>query len=247
VFEVIQLQNIRKRFLRPDGSWFDVIDHVSLQVQQGEIFGLIGSSGAGKSTLLRTIPLLARPDTGSVVVDGCELTTLSQRELRRVRQNLGFVFQQFNLMANRTVAGNVAFPLEITGLSRKEIDKRVAECLHIVKLSDRAEHYPAQLSGGQKQRAGIARALAPNPKIILADEPTSSLDPLSAESILKCLKDINVRFGVTIVIVTHEMKVVQSICDKAAVLEEGKVLEIVDLAEAKHLPSLHAQTILEAA
>ena len=245
---MIQLKNVHKRFRRPEGGWFDAVRDTTLHIQEGEIFGLIGFSGAGKSTLLRLINLLERPDSGEVVVDGQHLTTLSASELRRARQNIGMVFQQFNLMANRTVADNVAFPLEIAGWSRAEIDARVAECLDIVGLSDRAGHYPAQLSGGQKQRVGIARALAPRPHVILADEPTSALDPKTTQSILDCLQDINARFGVTVVIVTHEMHVVRSICHRAALLDAGEVVEtlLVDNKTVAATSAL-AKSLLEAA
>ena len=245
---MIQLKNVHKRFRRPEGGWFDAVRDTTLHIQEGEIFGLIGFSGAGKSTLLRLINLLERPDSGEVVVDGQHLTTLSASALRRARQNIGMVFQQFNLMANRTVADNVAFPLEIAGWSRAEIDARVAECLDIVGLSDRASHYPAQLSGGQKQRVGIARALAPRPHVILADEPTSALDPKTTQSILDCLQDINARFGVTVVIVTHEMHVIRSICHRAALLDGGEVVEILTVQDKQvSAQSALAKSLLEVA
>ncbi|WP_174873085.1 methionine ABC transporter ATP-binding protein [Vogesella oryzae] len=245
---MIHLKNVHKRFKKPDGGWFDAVRDTTLHIKEGEIFGLIGFSGAGKSTLLRLINLLERPDSGEVNVDGQDLTVLSARELRRARQNIGMVFQQFNLMANRTVADNVAFPLEIAGWSRAEIERRVAECLDIVGLADRAGHYPAQLSGGQKQRVGIARALAPRPHVILADEPTSALDPKTTQSILDCLQDINARFGVTVVIVTHEMHVVRSICHRAALLNAGEVVEtlLVDNKTVAATSEL-AKSLLEAA
>ncbi|TDR81953.1 methionine ABC transporter ATP-binding protein [Paludibacterium purpuratum] len=227
---MIHLQSLSKRFQRPEGGWFHAVDDTSLSIAQGEIFGLIGFSGAGKSTLLRLINLLERPDAGRVIVDGQDLTTLSARQLRQARQNIGMVFQQFNLLANRTVAQNVAFPLEIAGWQKADIAVRVGECLEVVHLTDRADHYPAQLSGGQKQRVGIARALASRPHVILADEPTSALDPKTTQSILSCLQEINQRFGVTVVIVTHEMGVVRSICHRAAVLDQGRVIEVMDVA-----------------
>ncbi|SMF47069.1 methionine ABC transporter ATP-binding protein [Pseudogulbenkiania subflava] len=245
---MIHLQNVRKRYRRPDGGWFEAVASTSLSIGAGEIFGLIGYSGAGKSTLMRLINLLERPDEGSVIVDTQDLTGLSARELRRARQNIGMVFQQFNLLANRTVAGNVAFPLEIAGWSKGDIEKRVAECLEVVSLTDRAGHYPAQLSGGQKQRVGIARALAPNPKVILADEATSALDPKTTQSILDCLQDINRRFGVTVVVVTHEMNVVRSICQRAAVLDAGRVVEVLDIVDGRiEAESELARSLLEAA
>ncbi len=245
---MIHLKNVHKRFRRPEGGWFDAVRDTTLHIKAGEIFGLIGFSGAGKSTLLRLINLLERPDHGSVNVDGRDLTGLSAAELRRARQNIGMVFQQFNLMANRTVAANIAFPLEIAGWSRADIDQRVAECLDIVGLADRAGHYPAQLSGGQKQRVGIARALAPRPHVILADEPTSALDPKTTQSILDCLQDINSRFGVTVVIVTHEMHVIRSICHRAALLDAGEVVELLEVTDKQVAArSALAKSLLEVA
>ena len=245
---MIHLNNVSKRFRHPDGGWFDAVRATTLSIAVGEVFGLIGFSGAGKSTLLRLINLLERPDAGAVLVDGQDLTALSARDLRRARQNIGMVFQQFNLLANRTVAENIAFPLEIAGWRRADIAARVKECLDVVGLADRAEHYPAQLSGGQKQRVGIARALAPRPKVILADEPTSALDPKTTQSVLQCLADINARFGVTIVIVTHEMGVVRSICHRAALLEAGNIVEIMAIRDGElEAVSAAARDMLEAA
>ncbi|MXR36235.1 methionine ABC transporter ATP-binding protein [Craterilacuibacter sinensis] len=245
---MIHLNNVSKRFRHPDGGWFDAVRATTLSIAEGEIFGLIGFSGAGKSTLLRLINLLERPEAGAVLVDGQDLTRLSASELRRARQNIGMVFQQFNLLANRTVAENVAFPLEIAGWNRADIALRVAECLEVVGLTDRAEHYPAQLSGGQKQRVGIARALAPRPKVILADEPTSALDPKTTQSVLQCLADINARFGVTIVLVTHEMGVVRAICQRAALLDGGSVVEVMDVKQGEvQALSSAARDMLEAA
>ena len=226
---MITLDQVSKRYQNRDKSWFAAVEPTSLHIREGEIFGLMGYSGAGKSTLLRLINLLERPDSGRVLVDGRDLTAMSAAELRKARQNIGMVFQQFNLLANRTVAGNVAFPLEIAGWQPEKIAVRVRECLEIVGLSDRARHYPAQLSGGQKQRVGIARALAPSPKVILADEPTSALDPATTRSVLECLEDINRRFNVTIVIVTHEMSVIRRLCSRAALLDKGRLLEVADV------------------
>ena len=173
---MIVLEQVSKRYRHRDQGWFTAVEPLSLHIKAGEIFGLMGYSGAGKSTLLRLINLLERPDSGSVSVDGQTLTALSAPSLRQARQHIGMVFQQFNLLANRTVAANVAFPLEVAGWQRSDIERRVAECLDIVGLTDRANHYPAQLSGGQQQRVAIARALATNPEIIYFDEPTSALD-----------------------------------------------------------------------
>ena len=239
---MIELESVRKRYPAPQGSgWFDAVHPISLRIAQGEIFGLIGQSGAGKSTLLRLINLLERPDGGQVRIDGQDLMQLNARGLRQMRQKIGMVFQQFNLMANRTVAGNVAFPLEIAGWSAERIRARVDECLEIVGLTERARHHPAQLSGGQKQRVGIARALAPHPSVILADEPTSALDPQTTQSVLDCLKDINQRFGVTIVIVTHEMQVVRALCQRAAVLSAGRIVDVVEV-QGSSITTHHAQT-----
>ena len=219
---MITLDRVSKRYQTRDKQWFTAVEPTSLDIGQGEIFGLMGYSGAGKSTLLRLINLLERPDSGRVLVGGEDLTAMTPAQLRRTRQNIGMVFQQFNLLSNRTVSGNVAFPLEIAGWPSEKTAVRVKECLEIVGLSDRAHHYPAQLSGGQKQRVGIARALAPNPKVILADEPTSALDPATTRSVLECLEDINRRFHVTIVIVTHEMNVIRRLCRRTALLHQGR-------------------------
>lgn len=237
---MIILDNVSKRYQTRDKSWFSAVEPTHLEIKDGEIFGLMGYSGAGKSTLLRLINLLERPDTGKVLVGGQDLTTLSPAGLRQARQNIGMVFQQFNLLSNRTVADNVAFPLEIAGWPSEKIRARVAECLEIVGLQERAGHYPSQLSGGQKQRVGIARALASNPQVILADEPTSALDPATTRSVLQCLEDINKRFNVTIVIVTHEMSVIRRLCDRAALLDKGRLLEIVDV----HSNQIHAQSAI---
>ncbi len=228
---MITLDNVSKKYQTRDKGWFTAVEPTSLHIKQGEIFGLMGYSGAGKSTLLRLINLLERPDTGKVLIDNQDLTAMSEAQLRQARQNIGMVFQQFNLLSNRTVAENVAFPLEIAGWDAAKIAQRVQECLEIVDLTERAQHYPAQLSGGQKQRVGIARALAPNPKVILADEPTSALDPITTRSVLGCLRDINTRFQVTIVIVTHEMSVIRKLCHRTALLHSGKLLEVADVKD----------------
>ena len=228
---MITLDNVSKKYQTRDKGWFTAVEPTSLHINQGEIFGLMGYSGAGKSTLLRLINLLERPDTGKVLIDNQDLTAMSEAQLRQARQNIGMVFQQFNLLSNRTVAENVAFPLEIAGWDAAKIAQRVQECLEIVDLTERAQHYPAQLSGGQKQRVGIARALAPNPKVILADEPTSALDPITTRSVLGCLQDINTRFQVTIVIVTHEMSVIRKLCHRTALLHSGKLLEVADVRD----------------
>ena len=199
---------------------------LSLDIHEGDVFGLIGKSGAGKSTLLRLINLLERPDAGKVLVGGRDLTTLSRRELRDTRQNIGMIFQQFNLIQNATVFDNVAFPLKIHGRhSRAEIEARVRECLALVGLGEKIDSYPAQLSGGQKQRVAIARALAPRPQVLLCDEPTSALDSETTRALLETLRDINLKLGVTIVIVTHELSVVEVLCRQVAILEQGRLVE----------------------
>ncbi|WPB58849.1 methionine ABC transporter ATP-binding protein [Xylophilus sp. GOD-11R] len=223
---VIRLEGVRKSFVLPTGHRFDAVRELSLSIRQGDVFGLIGKSGAGKSTLLRLINLLERPDAGRVLVAGRDLTTLSRRDLRDTRQNIGMVFQQFNLLANATVFGNVAFALRIHGgRDRAGIARRVHECLALVGLADRADAYPAQLSGGQKQRVAIARALAPRPQVLLCDEPTSALDSETTRELLQTLRDINEKIGVTIVIVTHELPVVEALCRRVAILEAGRLVE----------------------
>jgi len=230
---VIRLQGVRKSFTLPDGRRFDAVRPLSLEISRGDIFGLIGKSGAGKSTLLRLINLLERPDAGQVFVDGRDLTTLSRRELRDTRQNIGMIFQQFNLLQNATVFDNVAFPLRIHGRhARAEIEARVRECLDLVGLAEKIDAYPAQLSGGQKQRVAIARALAPRPQVLLCDEPTSALDSDTTRSLLETLREINHRIGVTIVIVTHELPVVEGLCRNVAVLELGELVEQFAVAAA---------------
>jgi len=222
---VIQLQQVTKTF-GSAANQVTALDNINLHIQEGEIFGIIGFSGAGKSTLIRCLNLLERPTRGKVTVAGRDLTSLSEKELREARREIGMIFQHFNLLASRTVAENVAFPLEIAGLPVGEIKARVAEMLALVGLEDKAVSYPAQLSGGQKQRVGIARALASKPKVLLCDEATSALDPQTTDSILKLLKDINRQLGLTIVLITHEMNVIREICHRVAVIEGGKLIEL---------------------
>lgn len=198
---------------------------LNLKVEKGEIFGVIGHSGAGKSTLIRCINLLERPSEGEVWVGGIELTGLGKRELQQQRRKIGMIFQHFNLLSSATVYDNVAFPLTLIGTPKNEIRKKVDELLSLVGLEDQRSKYPAQLSGGQKQRVGIARALASDPDVLLCDEATSALDPQTTDSILKLLLDINKSFGLTILLITHEMHVIQSICDRVAVIHEGGIVE----------------------
>ena len=221
---MIQIEKLRKVY-RGRGREVTAVDGVDLSVAEGEVFGVLGRSGAGKSTLLRCVNLLERPDGGRVVVDGRDLLALRGGELRRARQGIGMIHQHFGLLGSRTVAGNVAFPLEVMGVPRAERSRRVAELLDLVGLTEHAKAYPARISGGQKQRVGIARALAGRPKVLLSDEATSALDPETTESILALLRDLTRRLGLTILLITHEMDVVKSICDSAAVMRDGRITE----------------------
>ena len=202
------------------------LDGIDLTINDGEIFGIIGLSGAGKSTLVRCINLLERPTSGAVLVDGNDLMKLPQKELLRMRRSIGMIFQGFNLLEQRNVIGNVCYPLEIAGVPKHEAKKRAAELIEMVGLGDRIKSYPSQLSGGQKQRVAIARALATNPKYLLCDEATSALDPNTTKQILDLLKQINKQMGVTIIVITHEMKVIDSICDRVAVIDKSKIAEV---------------------
>ena len=221
---MIELTHISKNFAS-GGRTVHAVQDVSLSIGKGEIFGIIGFSGAGKSTLVRCINLLERPTSGSVTVDGKEMTALSARELRQARKKIGMIFQHFNLMPSRTVFGNVAYPLRGSGLSREQIADKVHRLLDLVGIGDKAEAYPKQLSGGQKQRVAIARALANDPNVLLCDEATSALDPQTTKAILRLLKNLNEKLGITVVIITHEMAVVKEICDRVAVMEHGRVVE----------------------
>ncbi|MDR1915086.1 MAG: ATP-binding cassette domain-containing protein [Synergistaceae bacterium] len=225
---MIVLENVSKIFKTDDGSVEAVVD-VNLRIERGKIYGIIGLSGAGKSTLVRCINQLERPTSGHVFVDGIELTGMSAAELRRARRKIGMIFQQFNLFASRTVGQNVAYPLKYSGLGRSQIKAKVRDLLSLVGLEEKENTYPSQLSGGQKQRVAIARALANDPGILLCDEATSSLDPYTTLSILKLLKKLNEQFGITIVVITHEMQVVKEICDRVAVMEHGYVVEEGDV------------------
>jgi D-methionine transport system ATP-binding protein len=221
---VIQIEKVRKVY-RTRGREVTAVDGVDLHVREGEVFGVLGRSGAGKSTLLRCVNLLERPDEGRVVVGGRDLMTLSGAGLRRARQGIGMIHQHFGLLGSRTVEGNVAFPLEVMGVSRARRAERVGELLDLVGLSDQAKAYPAQISGGQKQRVGIARALAGEPKVLLSDEATSALDPETTDSILELLRSLNRELGLTVLLITHEMNVVKRICDSAAVMRAGRFTE----------------------
>lgn len=223
---MIALQHVSKVFAGSDKTkQVHAVDDVSLTIQDGDIFGIIGFSGAGKSTLVRCINLLERPTSGSVEVDGQELTRMSAKELRQARKKIGMIFQHFNLMPSRTIFGNVAYPLRGSGLSKEEIRAKVHSLLELVGIADKENAYPSQLSGGQKQRVAIARALANDPKILLCDEATSALDPQTTKAILSLLHHLNQTLGITIVVITHEMAVVKEICNRVAVMDHGKVVE----------------------
>ncbi|AWB08711.1 phosphate ABC transporter ATP-binding protein (plasmid) [Azospirillum humicireducens] len=223
---MITLTNINKTYAaRGGGAPVHALADIDLSIARGEVFGIIGRSGAGKSTLLRTVNLLESPTSGSVTVDGVEMTTLSAAELRQARHSIGMIFQHFNLLSSRTVFDNVALPLELAGMARAEIGRTVEPLLDLVGLADKRNRYPAELSGGQKQRVGIARALASKPKVLLSDEATSALDPETTTQILHLLGDINRRLGLTIVLITHEIAVIKEICHKVAVMENGRVIE----------------------
>lgn len=221
---LIEFRDVTKSF-RSGDSTITAIDGVSLSIDRGEIFGIIGYSGAGKSTLVRLVNALERVTSGAILIDGVDITQLPEAKLRGVRAGIGMIFQQFNLFRSRTVFGNIAYPLKVAGWPKEKRKARVAELLAFVGLTDKAWVYPDQLSGGQKQRVGIARALATNPAILLADESTSALDPETTADVLALLKRVNTELGVTIVVITHEMEVVRSIADRVAVLDSGQVIE----------------------
>lgn len=237
---MIEFKNVSKTF-RLGKREVHAVKDVSLKIKEGEIFGIIGFSGAGKSTLLRLVNMLERPSAGSVFIQNTDVKSLSSKQLRARRRNIGMIFQNFNLFHSRTVGGNIAYPLKLAGLSKSEITKRVSELLSFVGLSDKEKDYPSQLSGGQKQRVGIARALATSPDILICDEATSALDPETTAEILRLLKKVNKEFGITILLITHEMHVIQSICDRVAVMENGEVIESGDVFDVftnpQHLTS----------
>lgn len=225
---MIELRNVTKAFSN-SGKQFNAVDDVSLTIPDGEIFGIIGFSGAGKSTLVRCINMLERPTGGSVILNGVDLTTLSEKELRKERKKIGMIFQHFNLFPSRTIIENVIFPIKHSGMKRSEQLKKAHELLELVGIDDKANAYPSELSGGQKQRAAIARALTGNPDILLCDEATSALDPQTTSEVLKLLKKLNAELGITIVLITHQMNVVREICTRAAVMERGRVVEENDV------------------
>ena len=236
---MIQVENLCKSFSTKSGT-VEAARNISFSIEKGEIFGIIGLSGAGKSTLVRCLNLLERPTSGSVWVNGKNLTELSERKLRKERQNIGMIFQHFNLLMQRTALDNVCFPMEIVGISKKEARKKALEYLKIVGLEEKALSYPSQLSGGQKQRVAIARVLASDPEILLCDEATSALDPQTTKSILELIRKINKEYRITVVVITHEMSVVQEICNRVAVLERGVLVESGTVEELFRSPKTEA-------
>ena len=221
---MIELKKLSKTFESASGS-VEALRDIDLTINDGEIFGIIGLSGAGKSTLVRCINLLERPSAGQVIIDGRDMTALPKAELLKMRRSISMIFQGFNLLEQRSVLKNVCFPLEISGVKKREAEQRAGELLKLVGLEDKADKFPAQLSGGQKQRVAIARALATNPKYLLCDEATSALDPNTTRSILELLRTINQTMGVTIIVITHEMKVIDQICDRVAVIDQSRIAE----------------------
>lgn len=232
---MIEFENVSKVF-EAKGNKINALKDVNLKIEKGDIYGIIGFSGAGKSTLLRTINALEKPTTGRVLIDGEDINQLPPSELRKKRKSIGMIFQQFNLLETKTVYENVAIPLKLNKVPKDQIKKKVDEILEFVELSDKKDAYPAKLSGGQKQRVGIARALATEPSILLSDESTSALDPKTTAAILKLLKKINQELHITIVLITHEMNVIQSICNHVAVMENGEVVESGEVIDVFSMP-----------
>ncbi|WP_300297024.1 methionine ABC transporter ATP-binding protein [uncultured Intestinimonas sp.] len=236
---MIELKHLSKTFQTAEGP-FQALEDVSLTISTGDIFGIVGMSGAGKSTLVRCINLLERPTSGQVLIDGEDMTALSPAQLRQKRRSISMIFQQFNLLMQRTCLKNVCFPMEIAGVPKAQARQRALELLETVGLPDKAGAYPAQLSGGQKQRIAIARALASDPKVLLCDEATSALDPTTTRSILKLIQDINRRLGLTVIVITHEMAVVEEICSHVAILDHGRMMETGTVEEVFSNPKTEA-------
>lgn len=222
---MIQIEHLNKTYVSRQGETHIALTDINLTIEDGSVFGIIGQSGAGKSTLVRCLNLLERPTSGSIIINGRDITILSEKELREFRSSVSMVFQNFSLLQQRTVLRNVMFPLELRHADKKEAEKRARELLELVGLADKCDKYPSQLSGGQQQRVAIARALVNNPSIMLCDEATSALDSMTTHSILKLLKDINEKMGVTIVLITHSLAVAELICDNVVVIDEGKIVE----------------------
>ena len=236
---MIEIQHLTKTFTTAGGTT-EALKDVSLTIPDGEIYGIIGMSGAGKSTLVRSINMLERPTSGKIVIDGRDMAALSEAELRAARRDITMIFQGFNLLMQRTCQRNVAFPLELAGMKRGDAMKRAAELLELVGLGDKLKNYPSQLSGGQQQRVAIARALATKPKILLCDEATSALDPQSTQSILGLIRDIHDRLGITVIVITHQMSVVEQICTRVATLDGGEVAEEGKVSEVFAAPQSQA-------
>ena len=222
---MIQIEHLNKTYVSRQGETHIALTDINLTIEDGSVFGIIGQSGAGKSTLVRCLNLLERPTSGSIIINGRDITSLSEKELREFRSSVSMVFQNFSLLQQRTVLRNVMFPLELRHADKKEAEKRARELLELVGLADKCDKYPSQLSGGQQQRVAIARALVNNPSIMLCDEATSALDSMTTHSILKLLKDINEKMDVTIVLITHSLAVAELICDNVVVIDEGKIVE----------------------
>jgi len=236
---IIKIESLSKTFGSGETA-VTALDDINLSIYPGEIFGIIGLSGAGKSTLVRCMNLLERPTAGRVIFDGSDITSLSDKELRKVRQSIGMIFQSFNLLMQRTALDNVCFSLEIAGVPKKEAKKRARELLETVGLADKEKAYPSQLSGGQKQRVAIARALATNPKVLLCDEATSALDPTTTQSILELIKELNQKTGVTVIIITHEMKVIEQICHRVAIIDKSRIEEVGMVQDVFRQPKTQA-------
>ena len=222
---MIQIEHLNKTYVSRQGETHTALTDINLTIEDGSVFGIIGQSGAGKSTLVRCLNLLERPTSGSIIINGRDITSLSEKELREFRSSVSMIFQNFSLLQQRTVLRNVMFPLELRHADKKEAEKRARELLELVGLANKCDKYPSQLSGGQQQRVAIARALVNNPSIMLCDEATSALDSMTTHSILKLLKDINEEMGVTIVLITHSLAVAELICDNVVVIDEGKIVE----------------------
>lgn len=236
---MIEIKNLNKTFPGQSGE-VDALKNVNLTINDGDIYGIIGMSGAGKSTLVRCINMLERPTGGSVLIDGTDIGALSDKELRKIRKSVTMIFQSFNLLMQRSCLKNICFPLELIGVSAKNAEAKARELLKLVGLPDKALSYPSQLSGGQQQRIAIARALATNPKVLLCDEATSALDPNTTHSILQLLKDINRKMGITCIIITHQMSVVEDVCNRVAILDKGTVVEVGEVSEVFAHPKSNA-------
>ena len=236
---MIEIQHLSKTFAGADGS-VEALRDINLKINDGDIFGIIGMSGAGKSTLVRCINMLERPTSGTVLINGRDIGALSAEELRKVRRRTTMIFQSFNLLMQRTCLANICFPLELAGMKKAEAKKRAGELLELVGLSDKANAYPAQLSGGQQQRIAIARALATDPEVLLCDEATSALDPKTTRSILELIKQINEQLGITVIIITHQMNVIEDICTRVAILENGSVVEEGEVSKVFSNPASDA-------